>query len=163
MSRLSPFYISLFLIVSTVIFSLSLLLFIPQSGLPEHIVCWRSQPGVIYLHIIGDSLVWLAYTAIPVLILYIMRIGRVSSHTTFPVLGIFGALFVWLCGQTHLFDLFEIWYQVQWRRGILKVVAGVVSCVFVRLLYKYRLEIACVSRAINRVETEDEHTHSVGL
>lgn len=154
MSKLSPFYVSLLLIVITILFSLSLLILIPPSGLPQHIVCWRSQPNVIYLHIIGDSLVWMACTAISILILYVMKIGNVRSKTTFPALVVFGALFVWLCGQTLLFDLFEIWFQVQWRRGVLKVLTGIVSCIFVGLIYYQRLNIATISRAINRVETE---------
>ena len=141
----------------TTLFSLFLLLALAPSGLPAHIVCWRYQPNLIALHLAGDLLTWAAYSAIPFLALYMMARGRINgaSRLTFPGLIGWGALFVWSCGQTHLLDALEIWYQVQWTRGALKLATGVISWVFVARLFRHRLRLITLARAIYRAGMEE--------
>lgn len=139
--------------------TVALFVFIPPSGIPAYWVCWQRAPALIPIHLTGDLLVWSAYTAIPLLALYVMIKGKIdqSSPISFPGLLIWGALFVWSCGQTHLLDAIEIWYQIQWRRGVMKLITGVVSWVFVGLLIHQRVKLMSVARALHRaIESESE-------
>lgn len=135
----------------------------PQSGIPAHWVCWQNRPALVYIHLIGDLMVWSAYTAIPLLVLYIMVRGRIdhASPIGFPTLLIWGALFIWSCGQTHLLDAIEIWYQIQWRRGAMKLVTGIVSWVFFVILVCQRERLMTVARAAYRALEMEEAEEAV--
>jgi hypothetical protein len=147
------------LVVSTTA-TLVLLVLSAPSGLPPHIACWRGAPGLTTLHLVGDLTIWAAYAAIPFLLLHLMVMGRVdkSSGLTFPSLVVWGALFVWCCGQTHLLDAIEIWWEVQWCRGAAKLLAGIVSWVFVVLLLRHRRRLLVIARAVHRAVQEEEGT-----
>ena len=135
----------------------ALLAALSPSGYPAHIACWPSRP-LVWLHLLGDLAVWAAYMVIPFLVLYLMIFGRLddSSPLTFPTLIGWGVMFIWSCGLTHLFDALEIWYQVQWSRGVLKGLTGVVSWVFVGLLVRDRRRLLSVARAAYRAALEEE-------
>lgn len=145
-------------LISLTLLTIALLLFIPPSGIPAHWVCWQRAPALIPVHLIGDLLVWSAYTAIPLLALYIMIKGKIdySSPICFPSLLVWGALFIWSCGQTHLLDAVEIWYQIQWRRGVMKLITGVVSWIFVIALVQQRQRLMTVAKAVYRALEEDK-------
>lgn len=144
-------------LIGLTILPVALMLLLPPSGIPPHWVCWRS-PSLIYIHLTGDVLVWSAYMGIPLLALYIMIRGKVdhSSPLGFPGLLVWGALFIWSCGQTHLLDAIEIWYQIQWRRGVVKLVTGIVSWIFVWKLILQRQQLMTVARAAYRALAEEE-------
>lgn len=147
-------YIKLFIFGLCFLFVvvMGLLVFLPPSGIPSHLQCWRANPGLIYLHLISDLMVWSAYSIIPFLVLYVMVRGRIdqSSPISFPALLIWSALFVWSCGLTHLLDAIEIWYQIQWRRGGMKLITGIISWIFVIVLIRQSERVMTVSRAIYR-------------
>lgn len=145
-------------LISLTLLTIALLVFIPPSGIPAHFVCWQRAPALVPIHLIGDLLVWSAYTAVPLLALYVMVKGKIdqSSPISFPGLLVWGALFVWSCGQTHLLDAIEIWYQIQYRRGAMKLVTGVVSWIFVGALIQQRQKLMSVARSLHRALEEEK-------
>lgn len=140
----------------TSLLTAALLAALSPSGFPAHIVCWHSD-SLIWLHLLGDLSVWAAYMVVPFLLLYLMIFGRLdeSSPIAFPALIGWGAMFIWCCGQTHLLDAAEIWWEIQWARGVVKAVTGIVSWVFVGLLVQGRRRLLAVARAAYRAALEE--------
>ena len=125
---------------------------------PAHGSCWRWDWHLLSIHLTGDLLVWSAYTAIPAAVIYLTR-----SRLLFPSIPLWGAAFVWCCSMTHLFDVVEIWYPIQWSRGIAKLLTGVVSWIFLIVLVKNRRSIVEFSRALVREESAAETSERLAI
>ena len=139
-------------LVLTTLFALVLLFVLAPSGIPAQAVCWSDHPETIRLHLAGDLLTWSAWAAVPLLALYIMIVGGINGQTklTFPGLIGWSAVSTWACGLIFLLDAMEIWFEVQTPRGILKIVTGVLSWVFVAAVLRNRRRLATIARAIYR-------------
>ncbi len=93
---------------------------------------WTDFHG--WLYIISDTLIWLAYFAIPILLFYYLI---KSSKTSFlPVFWWFIA-FILFCGLTHIVDVIIFWYPVYRLSALLKFFTAIVSITTVFVLIKY--------------------------
>jgi signal transduction histidine kinase/DNA-binding response OmpR family regulator len=83
---------------------------------------WTSGHG--WLHIISDIVIFAAYTAIPVMLLYF--IFRKKTGAFLPVFALF-AVFILACGFVHLTEATIFW--IPWYRlsGLLKFVTAIAS------------------------------------
>ncbi len=92
---------------------------------------WSDFHG--WLYILSDIAIWLAYFAIPiVLILFIQK----RSDTPFlPIFWLFGA-FIVLCGATHLIDAIIFWWPAYRVSALVKFFTGVISWVTVFALIR---------------------------
>jgi two-component system, cell cycle sensor histidine kinase and response regulator CckA len=86
--------------------------------------CGNWPPWLGWLHIVSDLLIWLAYLAIPLILVHFVRRRR---DLPFPRLfWLFGA-FILTCGTTHLLEA-VIFYQPVYRlAGVLKLVTALAS------------------------------------
>lgn len=86
--------------------------------------CYLWIPKILWLHIISDGMVALAYILIPITLIYFVYKRKDLEFQ--PVFLLFGA-FILLCGGTHIFNLWVIWNPDYTEQGILKFLTGVVS------------------------------------
>ncbi len=87
-------------------------------------VGWEEQPAWGWLHIASDIAVWGAYTAIPIVLLYLVRHRR---DIPFPgVFWLFGA-FIFACGTGHFLESLMFWWPAYKLSGVIKLVTAVVS------------------------------------
>jgi C4-dicarboxylate-specific signal transduction histidine kinase len=94
------------------------------SGFVPRWECGAWTPLLGWLHIASDLLIWLAYLAIPVVLVYFVRSRK---DIPFPrVFWLFGA-FIVACGTTHLIDAFIFYHPVYRLSGVVKLVTAVVS------------------------------------
>ncbi|HLO50733.1 MAG TPA: GAF domain-containing protein [Kamptonema sp.] len=100
--------------------------------------CYLWQPQLVWLHILSDLSIAIAYFSIPTMLLYF-----VYKRSDVPFLGIFvlfGA-FIILCGTGHLLEIWTLWHPIYWVSGIEQAITGLVSCYtatqMVRLLPKF--------------------------
>ena len=86
--------------------------------------CYRWLPGILWLHILSDALIALAYFSIPFTLVYFIR-----KRKDLPFNWIFlcFAIFIVACGTTHLFEIFVIWHPVYWLQGVIKAITAAVS------------------------------------
>src|SRR5438128_1988569 len=86
--------------------------------------CGAWTDELVGLHVISDALIWLAYLAIPVLLIFFARRKR---HLPFPwMFWMFGA-FIISCGFTHFFEVL-VFVEPLYRLSILmKFITAVVS------------------------------------
>ncbi|AOY78516.1 PAS domain S-box protein [Moorena producens JHB] len=92
--------------------------FIPQGN------CYLWQANLIWLHLISDALITIAYYVIPILLVYLIR-----QRQNLPFKGLlmlFGA-FIICGGTTHLMELWTLWDPAYWLSGSIKAITAIVS------------------------------------
>ncbi len=94
-------------------------------ALLPHGICYLQQPGLIWLHVISDALIALAYFMIPVSLLYLMRRSRTRLSFNWAI-ALFAA-FIILCGAGHVLDIVVIWKPLYWMQGWLRALTAAVS------------------------------------
>ncbi len=102
-------------------------------GFMPHGHCYLWQPGVLWLHVLSDAFVALAYTSIPFTLLYFVRKRRdIPFNWMFLSFGIF----IIACGATHLMEIWTIWTPTYWLAGMIKAVTAVASVATAIMLIK---------------------------
>lgn len=98
-----------------------------------HGYCMRWTSSVVWLHVISDALIALAYFVIPVALIYFVRKRKdLVLNWMFVAFGIF----ILACGTTHIFNIITLWYPVYRLEGIIKVITAAASIVTAALLVK---------------------------
>ncbi len=82
---------------------------------------WSDERG--WLHIVSDSLIFLAYFAIPATLFVLIRRKRVS----FPFILWLLIAFILSCGLTHLIDAAMFWWPAYRLSGLMKAITAGVS------------------------------------
>ncbi len=98
-------------------------LLFPREYIPQgHCYLW--QTNLLWLHVVSDLMIALAYYSIPLMLLYF-----VQQRQDLPFKGIFFlfSLFVITCSTTHLLEVLTIWYPAYWLLGFVKLLTGLVS------------------------------------
>ena len=96
------------------------------SGEPfmPHGMCFQWNPGVLWLHVISDSLIAVSYYAIPVLLFYFSRRRReIPFNWIFVAFG----MFILACGTTHLLGAITVWHPIYRLDGVVKAITAIAS------------------------------------
>ena len=94
--------------------------------------CYLWIPSLLWLHVVSDLLIGIAYVGIAVVLYVLVRKIRLPFS---PVILAFG-LFIGLCGGTHLMEIWTVWNPDYWAEGFLKAGTAVASfATAVGLLY----------------------------
>ncbi|HBE19389.1 MAG TPA: hybrid sensor histidine kinase/response regulator [Cyanobacteria bacterium UBA11149] len=99
--------------------------FIPHG----HCYLWESE--LMWLHIISDSLIFLAYYSIPITLIYF-----VQKRKDLPfdwIFLLFGG-FIISCGTTHIIEIWTLWHPIYWISGALKAFTAGISILTAILL-----------------------------
>ncbi|HSR95722.1 MAG TPA: PAS domain S-box protein, partial [Kofleriaceae bacterium] len=98
-------------------------LFSPDGFMPHgHCYLWR--PGVVWLHLISDALIALAYATIPFTIVHFVRRRR---DLPFSWMFVCFGVFIIACGATHVMEIWTLWVPMYWLAGIVKAVTAAAS------------------------------------
>ncbi|MBD1891270.1 ATP-binding protein [Coleofasciculus sp. FACHB-SPT9] len=86
--------------------------------------CYLWKTGLVWLHILSDGLIALAYYSIPLLLVYIVRKrGDLPFDWVFLLFG----SFIIACGTSHVLEIWTLWHPMYWLSGLVKAVAAVIS------------------------------------
>jgi signal transduction histidine kinase len=98
-----------------------------------HGFCYLWDHNLIWLHLISDAVIALAYFSIPLTLVYFVR-KRVGLpfHWMFLMFG----LFIVACGSTHVMEVWNLWHADYWLAGIIKTITAVASIVTAILLFQ---------------------------
>jgi PAS domain S-box-containing protein len=82
------------------------------------------EPGLVWLHVISDSVIAIAYYTIPFALIYF-----ISKRRDLAFRGIFAltGVFILACGTTHLMGVVTLWYPDYWLDGFIKFFTAAVS------------------------------------
>ncbi len=89
-----------------------------------HGMCYEWAPGIIWLNVVSDGLITLAYYSIPLILVYYVHKRK---DLQFGWIFLCFALFIVACGTTHLLEIWNIWHPVYWLTGSVKAVTAAVS------------------------------------
>ncbi|MCU0535725.1 MAG: PAS domain S-box protein [Hydrococcus sp. Prado102] len=86
--------------------------------------CYLWKPELVWLHILGDALIAIAYYSIPIMLVYFVRQRR-----DVPFKGIFWlfSAFITACGTTHVMEVWTLWHPTYWLSGTIKAITAIVS------------------------------------
>lgn len=102
-----------------------------ESFMP-HGYCLEWNPALVWLFVIGNSLVTLSYYSIPASIaILVSKKSNLVFHWMFVLFG----AFIFACGTTHLIKIWTIWHPDYWMEGAIDLATGVLSIVAAILLW----------------------------
>ncbi|BAY94224.1 sensor histidine kinase [Tolypothrix sp. PCC 7601] len=86
--------------------------------------CYLWKTGLVWLHIISDATIALAYYSIPLLLLYL-----ISKRKDVPFNGVFllFSAFILACGTGHWMEIWTLWHPDYWIAGVLKAFTAIIS------------------------------------
>jgi signal transduction histidine kinase len=93
-------------------------------GMP-HEFCYLRDPKLVWLHVVSDSLIGLAYLSISGTLAYL--VFKASKGIPFNWVFLAFGLFIVSCGLTHFMEVWVIWEPVYWLSGYVKVVTAAAS------------------------------------
>jgi signal transduction histidine kinase len=96
--------------------------------------CYMWSPGVLWMNVIADILIAMAYFTIPFALLYIARRRR---DLPFDWLVVCFGVFIVACGLTHIMDVWNVWHSNYWLEGIVKVLTAAASVPTAILLWRF--------------------------
>jgi two-component system, LuxR family, sensor kinase FixL len=95
-----------------------------SDGFMPHGHCYLWNPGLVWLHVISDGLVALAYTSIPFTLVYFARKRKdIPFNWMFLCFG----MFIIACGATHLMEVWTLWTPTYWLSGVIKAITAAAS------------------------------------
>jgi signal transduction histidine kinase len=100
--------------------------FFGANGLIPHGYCLTWSPGLLWLHVLSDALIVIAYYSIPLTLAYFVRKRK---DLPYPWLFAMFGLFIVACGTTHLLSVITVWIPLYWLDGIIKAVTAIISVV----------------------------------
>jgi PAS domain S-box-containing protein len=96
----------------------------PANDFMPHGYCYLWDKGLVWTHVLSDSLIALAYLSIPVTLVYFIRKRRdVPFNWVFLCFGVF----ILACGATHAMEVWNLWHADYWLAGAVKVVTALAS------------------------------------
>ena len=94
--------------------------------------CMNYEADVVWMHIIADAMIALAYFSIPLALIYFVRRRKdLAFHWMFVLF----AAFILACGTTHVFGVIAIWRPYYRLDGLVKMLTGLVSIATAILLW----------------------------
>ncbi|MBW4473539.1 MAG: HAMP domain-containing histidine kinase [Stenomitos rutilans HA7619-LM2] len=100
--------------------------FLNPQGFIAHGHCYLWKPTLVWLHVISDGAIALAYFSIPLTLIYF-----VSKRKDIPFNWIFWmfGLFIIACGIGHLMDIWTLWHPTYWLAGTIKALTALISVI----------------------------------
>jgi O-antigen/teichoic acid export membrane protein len=95
-----------------------------SSDLMPHGYCFLWRPSLLWLHVISDVLITIAYYSLPFALMMLVRKRKDFAYRW--ILFLFG-VFIFLCGTSHLANIWTIWFPDYGLSGLIKAVTGAVS------------------------------------
>ena len=92
-----------------------------------HAYCYLNNSKLIWLHVLTDSVIFLSYAAISIVLAYLVYRTRRGMPFSWMVLA-FGT-FIIACGFTHLMEVIVLWKPLYWLSGDVKLITALASLV----------------------------------
>src|ERR1700683_5677891 len=103
----------------------------PNDFMP-HGYCYLWDPGLVWLHVISDFLIAVAYFSIPITLMYFIRKRK---DVPFNWIFIFFGMFILACGATHVMEIWNLWHGGDCVSGGLKMITAFGSVCTAILLF----------------------------
>ena len=93
-------------------------------GVMPHGFCYQWKPELVWLHAASDTLIALAYFAIPIALIQFVRKRK---DLPFSWMFVCFGVFITACGATHVMEVWTLWVPSYWFSGGIKVLTALAS------------------------------------
>ncbi|MGZ5027432.1 MAG: PAS domain S-box protein, partial [Methylobacter sp.] len=124
--------------------------FFALKNLIPHGYCLSWSPLLLWLSVISDVLITLAYYSIPLTLVYFLRQRK---DLPYPWLLVMFAGFIVACGTTHLLSAITVWIPLYWLDGLFKAITAVLSVATAVLMLWIAPKFLLLPRAL-QLQTE---------
>ncbi len=100
--------------------------FFTSGSFIPHGHCYLWQTNLVWLHILSDSFIALAYYSIPATLFYFVR---KRQDLPFDWIFLLFSAFIVACGTTHLIEIWTLWHPTYWLSGFVKAVTATISLI----------------------------------
>jgi PAS domain S-box-containing protein len=87
-----------------------------------HCYFWKSE--IVWLHVVSDALIALAYSMIPFALIRLVRLRR---DLAFDWMFVLFGIFTLACGATHVLSIVTLWHPVYRLEGVVKAFTALAS------------------------------------
>ena len=95
--------------------------------------CYLWKPEILWLNVIADVLIAIAYFSIPAILYFFVKR---REDLEFKGIFILFSAFIFCCGITHLVSIYVIWHGAYGIHGLAKLFTAIVSCITAYKLYQ---------------------------
>ncbi|NEP61237.1 MAG: response regulator [Symploca sp. SIO2G7] len=95
-----------------------------SGGFMPHGQCYLWMSGLVWLHVLSDSLIAIAYYSIPITLIYLVY---KRADLPYPFVFILFGTFIVACGTTHVMEVWTLWHPTYWLSGFLKAITALIS------------------------------------
>ena len=135
-----------------------------SSAFMPHGHCYLWIPGLLWMHVLSDALIGVAYLGISFVLYLLVRKIRLPFSPVFIAFG----LFIGLCGITHFMKIWTVWHPDYLLDGLVKLataaasVATAIGLLYIRPQIERTVAAARLSEE-RRVELEHAHAELEAL
>jgi hypothetical protein len=104
-----------------------------SDGFMPHGHCYTRDPRLVWLHVVSDSLIALAYFTIPLTLIYV---ARKRKDLPFEWMFVCFGVLILACGATHAPEVWTLWTPTYWLSGMMKAITAAASIATAILLLK---------------------------
>lgn len=103
-----------------------------SSMFSPHGICLLWEPELIWLHVVSDALIAMAYFSIPVaLAIFVSKRRDVKFGWVFWLFG----TFILACGVTHVLSIYTLWVPIYGIEGLVKAATAAASIITAGMLW----------------------------
>src|SRR5664279_6181662 len=132
-----------------------------SSTLSPHGICLLWEPVLIWLHVISDALIAMAYFSIPfALAIFVLKRRDLRFGWIYWSFGIF----IMACGLTHVLSIYTLWVPVYGIEGLVKAATAAASIFTAAMLWPLLPRLLTVPSAfeLHRVRAALEEQETKG-
>jgi two-component sensor histidine kinase len=120
-----------------------------NSDFMPHGHCFLWLPEILFLHVISDLTIFIAYFSIPIiLVTVIQRRPDIGYNSVF----FWSASFIFACGLTHLMEIWSVWNGTYRLTGLLKAITAIISIGAAFTLWRHVPTIAKIRTPVQAEE-----------
>ncbi|MGE5570648.1 MAG: ATP-binding protein [Rhodospirillales bacterium] len=86
--------------------------------------CYFWEPGVLWLNVVSDAVIALAYYSIPIIL---VSFARKRTDLSFSWIFLAFGAFIFACGTTHVMGVWTVWHATYRLDGVIKAITAVAS------------------------------------
>jgi len=118
-----------------------------QKGFMPHGMCFQWRPEILWMHVIADLVIAIAYFSIP---LALAAVLNRQKRIPFRGLILLFALFILLCGITHIVSMIVLWEPVYRLQGLIKLAAAAASIATAVILFPLLPKLMVKAESVER-------------
>ncbi len=95
-----------------------------SSEFMPHGHCYYWMPSILWMHVVSDAIITIAYYSIPIALLVVIKRRK---DLAFSWIFVLFSIFIFACGTTHLMEIWTVWHGTYRLSGIVKVITALAS------------------------------------